>query len=105
MVIYYVGFPYCCINFFGPHPTECYEAIWRQVGCIEQGYAFPRNLTDIELAYMSSFTVRYKKFLLEIQFITIAIALIRAFFVFEVFVQLWCRRCQNEERRKRTAIY
>ena len=38
--------------FVGINPPECYESIWKGVGCLEEGYANPNNLTVEGLRFL-----------------------------------------------------
>jgi len=57
-VTHFVEFPPGCISYLGPHTLECYKSIFLEVGCIENGYDWPDNLTERDLATYDYFNIR-----------------------------------------------
>ena len=41
---------------------ECHKEIWMESGCIEKGYGYPENSTDITTAYLNTLNLRYVTF-------------------------------------------
>jgi len=52
-------FPKGCEVFEGPHSVECYESIWQDSGCLEEGYDYPLQLEDWQLNEMDLLTLTY----------------------------------------------
>ena len=52
------AFPFGCLNYRGPHDRLCLAAIWLEVGCIEEGYLYPTNMTDKTIRHLSTLNLR-----------------------------------------------
>ena len=35
-----------CIHVRGPHSLDCLTSVWLSVGCLQEGYSFPENMTE-----------------------------------------------------------
>ena len=53
LITIFSEFPSTCQFFKGPHVKACLITLWFKVGCSEQGYGFPGNLTNSRLAVLN----------------------------------------------------
>ena len=48
---FFAVFPLGCHSYQGPYSFDCLVGLWRRIGCGENGYQYPLNLTiDEEIA-------------------------------------------------------
>ena len=62
--IFFVEFPSGCHQYKGHNRVACYVSIWNTVGCLKEGYNFPRNLTRRQKAAFHQLNLEYVYFFL-----------------------------------------
>ena len=55
----FLEFPPQCDKFDGPHPLECYDAVWKEVGCLDVGHKQIERLSLAEIGDLNSKNLRY----------------------------------------------
>ena len=54
-----LAFPHGCVQYAGPHRLECLITIWKDAGCVVQGWSFPGNLTRRQLVTYEDMDIKY----------------------------------------------
>ena len=54
----FLGFPYECQQYRGPHYQSCVATIWREIGCVEEGWKHPTNLTADQWGVLNNMDLR-----------------------------------------------
>jgi len=52
-------FPQGCKSYYGPHTMECYETIWTDVGCVEEGFNYTPNTSMLSIEALKNLNLRY----------------------------------------------
>jgi len=54
----FLEFPYGCQHYRGPHSPACVVTIWREVGCVDDGWKHPSNLTTEQWDILNNMDLR-----------------------------------------------
>ena len=47
-----------CESYHGPHPAKCLVSMWKSAGCVEEGYLYPRNLTESHVEKLNNLNLQ-----------------------------------------------
>ena len=53
-------FPKDCLYYYANNTIACYKSIWHKVGCIDEGYKFPGNLTKSDVKELGHLSLMYE---------------------------------------------
>ena len=55
----FLEFPINCTKFEAPHFMQCYQSLWKSVGCLNVGEDWPLNISSISVDDLDLLNLRF----------------------------------------------